>query len=178
MLSTIGAASSPLLIFYRSLKETATNKTLLFVAFGKEEEGLLGSKALTKTIKKDIVNQYCAMINVDSLGMAAPQTAENLSSKLLIDRSLKLAEKMKVPFNSVSIPHASADSVPFIEKKIPAITISALAQNWHDVLHSGNDQVDKVNSASLYYGYRLTLALVADVDSVSCQDSRDTSEKK
>lgn len=57
---------------YKSFKDVTPEKTLIFVAFGKEEKGLLGSKAMVKTIKKEEIEQYCAMVNIDSLGMAAP----------------------------------------------------------------------------------------------------------
>jgi Zn-dependent M28 family amino/carboxypeptidase len=111
---------------YRSLKDVPLQKTLTFVAFGKEEQGLLGSKAMVRGIKKEEAGQYCAMINIDSLGMAAPQVPENLSSATLVNRVVRLAGRMKVPFNRVKIPLASADSVPFIEKKIRQLRLAPL----------------------------------------------------
>src|SRR5882724_1252143 len=109
---------------YKGFKDVTPEKTLIFVAFGKEEKGLLGSKAMVKTIKKEEIEQYCAMVNIDSLGMAAPQAPENLSSKLLVNRAAELAKQMKIPFSKVSV-NGDADSSSFIGKKIPAITISA-----------------------------------------------------
>ena len=163
---------------YRSLKNVLLQKTLLFVAFGKEEAGLLGSKAMVKTIKKEEVDQYCAMINIDSLGMAAPQVAENLSSKTLAARVVEIAQRMKMPFNKVKIPGAGADSLPFMDKKIPAVTISAIADGWAEVLHTRNDQVKKVNATSVYLGYRLALALVAELDNLACEVSREEPKAK
>lgn len=37
---------------YRSLKDVPLQKTLVFVAFGKEEQGLLGSKSMARSIKR------------------------------------------------------------------------------------------------------------------------------
>ena len=51
----------------------------------------------------------------------------------------------------------------FIEKKIPAVTIHGMSNNWSNVLHTGNDQASKVNAMSVYLGYRLTLAMIARV---------------
>jgi Zn-dependent M28 family amino/carboxypeptidase len=102
---------------YRSLKDVPLQKTLIFVAFGMEEKGLLGSKAMVRSIKEEEIGQHCAMVNIDSLGMAAPQVLENLSSKTLANKVAELAQRMKMPFNKVSIPGAGADSLPFIEKK-------------------------------------------------------------
>ncbi len=163
---------------YRSLKDVQLQKTLIFAAFGKEEEGLLGSKAMVRGIKKEEVSQYCAMVNIDSLGMAAPQVLENASSKTLVNSMTELAQRMKMPFTKISIPEAGADSIPFIEKKIPAVTISAVGNGWTEVLHTRNDQVTKVNSTSVYLGYRLALALVVEMDNLACEVSREKQKTK
>ena len=63
---------------YKSLKEAALQKTVVLVAFGKEEQGLIGSRGMVKTITDEAALEYCAMINIDSLGMTAPQVADNL----------------------------------------------------------------------------------------------------
>ena len=148
-------------------------KTLIFVAFGKEELGLVGSRFMVKNIKKEEVDQYCAMINIDSLGMAAPQVLENVSSKALTARVGEIALRMKIPFNTVNVPGAGADSQPFMEKKIPAVTISALGNGWADLIHTRHNQVAKVNTTNLYLGYRLALALVTELNNLVCGVSRE-----
>lgn len=163
---------------YRSLKDVHLQKTLIFVAFGKEEKGLLGSKAMVKAIKKEELRQYCAMVNIDSLGMAAPQVPENMSSKTLVNRAVEIARRMNIPFSKVNIPNAAADSMSFMERKIPALTISALGGKWWEILHTKNDQVAKVNTTSVYVGYRLALALVAELDNLPCDVSRSEAKTK
>jgi len=153
---------------YRSLKDIPFQKTLIFAGFGKEEQGLYGSKAMVRGIKNEEVSQYCAMVNIDSLGMAAPQVVENLSSRPLVDRVTELAQRMKMPFSRVTVPGVGADSIPFIEKKIPAVTISALGNGWSEILHTRNDPVAIVNSKSVYLGYMLALAFIGELDNVAC----------
>jgi putative aminopeptidase FrvX len=153
---------------YRSLKDVPLKKTLIFVAFGKEEKGLVGSRAMTKTIDKDQAVEYCAMINVDSLGLAPPQVADNMSSRKLGEFTEELAKEMKMPFAHARIDGANSDSSPFIAKKIPAVTIHGMSNQWPQVLHTGNDQVSKVNVVSVYLGYRLTLAMVVRLDESAC----------
>lgn len=157
---------------YRSLKDLPSQKTLIFVAFGKEEEGLLGSKAMARGIQKEDISRYCAMVNIDTLGMTTPQVLENLSSKQLVNRVAELAERIKMPFKKVIIPGTGADSAPFIEKKIPAVTICAIGNGWRQVLHTRNDQKEKVNRTSVYLGYRIALALIAELDNLTCDASR------
>jgi putative aminopeptidase FrvX len=157
---------------YRTLREVPLNKTILFVAFGEEEKGLVGSAAMVEPIKKEQAAEYCAMINMDSIGLAAPQVIESISSKKLIDSLASLAKEMNVPFERKYFTGGSSDSDSFIKKNIPAITIHGLSSNWKYILHTGNDKAEKVNIESVYQGYRLALALLIRVDKSSCQAFR------
>jgi Iap family predicted aminopeptidase len=163
---------------YRSLKELPLKKNVIFVAFGKEEEGLVGSSGMAGGIKKEQAAEYCAMINIDSLGLAVPQTLDNVSSKKLIDFTVALAKEMNVPFSHTRVDGASSDSASFIDKKIPAVTIHALSNDWRKILHSSNDKPLKINHESVYVGYRVALALLVRVDSADCQAFREDKEKK
>jgi Iap family predicted aminopeptidase len=157
---------------YRTLREVPLNKTILFVAFGEEEKGLVGSAAMLEPIKKEQAAEYCAMINMDSIGLAVPQVIESISSKKLIDFLASLAKEMNIPFERKYFTGGSSDSDSFIKKNIPAITIHGLSNNWKNILHTGNDKAEKVNVESVYQGYRLALALLIRVDKSSCQAFR------
>ena len=164
---------------YKSLKDAPLQKNVVLVAFGKEEQGLLGSRGMLKTITKEDATGYCAMINIDSLGMTAPQVADNLSSPSLAQRTAKIAERMKMPFSRTRLANAGADSVPFMERKIPAITICGLETGWERILHSGFDQVKRVKPEGVYLGYRLALSLLVELDALPCEAAREgTQESK
>ena len=158
---------------YRTLKDIPLKKTLVIVAFGKEEKGLIGSRAMVNAIAKDKAAEYCAMINIDSLGLSAPQVADNMSSKKLAQFTENTAKEMKMPFARASIPGASSDSVSFVEKKIPAVTIHGMNNEWPKILHSGNDQAAKINPLSVYLAYRLSLAMVVSLDESPCAAFKD-----
>ncbi len=153
---------------YRTLKDVPLKKTLVIVAFGKEEKGLVGSRAMTKAISKEQATEYCAMINIDSLGLAPPQVADNMSSKKLGQFTEDLAKEMKMPFARARIAGANSDSTAFVEKNIPAVTIHGMSNEWSNILHTGNDQVSKVNATSVYLAYRLALAMIARLDQAPC----------
>lgn len=157
---------------YRSLRNFATNRSLIFVAFGKEENGRVGSKAMVKAFDKAQSQQYCAMINFDSLGLGAPQVLENISSKKLTMRVSELAKRMEMPFGKGVLFGPDSDSSSFIEKKIPAVTIHGLAGEFRKVIHTPNDQSTVVNATSVYLAYRLALSLVIDVDKSPCDEFR------
>ena len=157
---------------YRTLKDIPLKKTLVFVAFGREEKGLIGSRAMTRNIDTVQAAGYCAMINIDSLGLGPPQVADNMSSKKLARFTGELAKEMEIPFGHASIGRANSDSSSFVAKKIPAVTIHGLNNDWSTILHSKHDQVAKVNAASVYLGYRLALAMIVKLDASACDAYR------
>ena len=153
---------------YKTLKDAKLKKTILFVGFDQEEKMLAGSRSMVKQIKKEELNQYCAMINVDSLGMNTPQVLKNVSSPKLEAASKEIAQKMKIEYQAYEMVTALADSDSFLARKIPAITIAAITNDWMEVLHHKADQAQKINPMSVYLGYRLALALVAQVNDKEC----------
>jgi Iap family predicted aminopeptidase len=157
---------------FRTLRDVPLKKTVIFVGFGGEEEGLFGSKGMAAAIDKNLTGQYCAMINIDSLGLATPQVLDNTSSKKLIQLADGVAKEMKMPFSHATVEGADADSSSFIAHKIPAVTIHGLSKDWAAILHSRNDQASRVNVNSVYLGYRLALAMLIKVDQADCGDYR------
>lgn len=153
---------------YRTLKNAKLKKTLVFVGFGQEEKGLLGSKAMAGKIKKDEAKQYCAMVNIDSLGLTSPMVMTNVSHHKLTKLATELAKKMEMPFKTINLTTANTDSTSFLNKNIPAISIVAMTANWMDIFHHKEDQATKVKPESVYLGYRLALSLIARLDEDSC----------
>jgi Zn-dependent M28 family amino/carboxypeptidase len=164
---------------YRTFKSMPQfEKTLVLVAFGAEEQGLVGSKAMTDGINKRKENaQYCAMVNIDSLGLAAPQALENISTKSLVIEAEAVAKMIGAPFTKKIINGASSDSQSFLDRKIPAITLSAMPDNWQVILHSKNDQAKHINPVSVYAGYRIALSLVAKINDNACDAYREGKKK-
>jgi hypothetical protein len=162
---------------YRSVKDLPLKKNVVFVAFGREEEGLVGSSAMAGEIKKEQAAEYCAMINIDSLGLGVTQVADNMSNKKLLDFTESLAKEMKAPFAHGPIVGGDSDSTSFNRKGVPALTIHALTNGWQKILHSNSDQPAKVDHESVYVGYRLALALLFRLDSTDCQFFRDQKGK-
>ena len=153
---------------YKSLKDVKLKKTLVFVGFGKEELGLVGSKAMAKQIKKEAVPNYCAMVNVDGIGLATPQSLTNVSSKKLTELAGELAKKIEVPFEPINLANASSDSASFKDKKIPAISIVGMTLDWPKIYHTKNDQAPRVNPNFVYQSYKLALSLVTTINDNEC----------
>jgi Zn-dependent M28 family amino/carboxypeptidase len=157
---------------YGTVKNLQPSKTMVFVGFGEEEKGLVGSKAMADQIASDRAAEYCAMINIDSLGNAMPQAFSNMSSQTLVDSAARAAQVVNVPFARVESPVAFADSLPFMSKGIPAITVVGMTSEWPKILHSMNDTADKIEPQSVHAGYRVALSLLAVTDRAPCHAFR------
>ena len=153
---------------YRTTGKLGFRKTIVFVAFDREEEGLIGSGVMARAIKKEEIPQYCAMLNIDSFGLSGPFAMSNTSSASLVRLSEQTAESLQVPFYKVSIGNADADSSSFLARGIPAVTLSGLSRDWESILHSRKDQTDKVQPVSVYLGYRLALSMWSRIDEAPC----------
>lgn len=157
---------------YRTLKDFTTEKTYIFAAFGKEELGLIGSDEMADAIPKEQRSNYCAMVNFDSFGFSIPQALGNISDEPLIKLAEEVSKEMKIPFGQAGIDLASSDSASFRKKKIPAITLHGLHNQWQNYLHSSRDKVSNVNLQSVYIGYRHALVFLSKIDNKQCDAFR------
>jgi putative aminopeptidase FrvX len=156
---------------YKTLRENPPDKTFVFVGFGKEEKGLLGSKAMAASLPDDELSSYCAMLNLDSFGRAQPQGFENVSSRKLIDLARELAEQNDIPF-STGIIGANTDSSPFLRLGIPALSLHGLNRPSRALLHTKRDNEQAINLGSVYLGFQLALLLVEHLDACDCAELR------
>jgi hypothetical protein len=63
---------------------------------------------------------------------------------------------------------ANGDSSPFLQRKIPAISLHGLAGNPFEIIHTEKDLPARINAESVYLGYRLALALLYEVGENKC----------
>lgn len=157
---------------YRSMAPTTTKKTYKFVAFDAEEKGLVGSEQMVKAMTEEERNKTCSMVNFDSFGQALPMALRSVASSKMLKLARDTAKENDMKFVDVEIAGASADSRSFMNKKIPAITISGLGGRWQHVLHTSGDKVSAVNMDSVYIGYRFSLIYVAKLEQAECSEYR------
>lgn len=157
---------------YRTMRQFETEKTYIFVAFGEEESGLVGSDRMAKAIPKERRESYCAMLNFDSFGLSYPQAMSNISDRKLMDLAESVSKELKLPFSRAAIEGASSDSASFRQQKIPAVTIHGMNDKWRQFLHGAGDNLENVNVKSVYIGYRFGLNFLAKIDASGCGDFR------
>jgi Zn-dependent M28 family amino/carboxypeptidase len=153
---------------YKTISQIETEKSYIFVAFDKEEKGLYGSDAMAKAIPKEKRSQYCAMVNLDSFGLALPQALQSASDSELILIAKKLAKESGFTFDAITIEGADADSSSFKKRNISAITFSGLDANWQKYLHTSDDKLKNINMKSVHLGYRFVLSFTATLDKMPC----------
>lgn len=158
---------------FHAVKASNPEKTYIFAAFDKEEDGLLGSRAMARKIPKAEKPRYCSMVNIDSFGFSYPQVFSNVSTKKMTKFAGELAEEIKMPFSEASIEGAAADSSSFVQIKIPAITFTGLTNKWQEYLHSSKDKIDNVNPSSVLIGFRFVSLFLERLDPKACDAFRE-----
>lgn len=153
---------------YRTMRETDTNKTYIFVAFDKEEVGLVGSSVYAKSIPKEKRVSYCSMVNLDSFGFTYPQVFRDVSNSKMTETAKDLAADLKMQLNVISVPGAMADSASFNNYDIPAITFTALSGDWKNYLHTSKDKFEHINISSVRVGYYFLLQYIGKIESSAC----------
>lgn len=157
---------------YGTLRLVDTSKTFKFIAFDKEEKGLVGSHNFISGIAKADRASVCSMVNIDSFGFTLPWVMENTSDKPLVTIAKDVWKKMKLELISVPIANADADSSSFKNAGIPAITFTGLNANWRNYLHSSNDKLKNIKMDSVFAGYRLLLPFLIEIDKPACDAFR------
>jgi Zn-dependent M28 family amino/carboxypeptidase len=155
---------------YAAFSTAETEKTLVFAAFGREEEGLIGSREMAKSIAKADRLQYCSMVNLDSFGLHYPQVLTNASNAKMSKFAKELANEVKMPFSEASLAgSADADSTSFLDVGIPAITFHGLSNKWAEILHSPNDKLEKVNTRAVYVAFQFAALYLNRLDPRACE---------
>ena len=152
---------------YGYLRDYQTDKTYKFVAFGREEEGLIGAGAMAKSIPKENLSRFCSMVNFDSFGFAYPQVLTNVSSPQMTSFAQKLAAEIEMPLHVASLT-AGADSGSFRAVGIPAITFHGLSNEWRQYLHTYRDKLENVKTQSVFAGYTFGFLFISKIDKQPC----------
>ncbi|HEV2289430.1 MAG TPA: M20/M25/M40 family metallo-hydrolase [Candidatus Acidoferrales bacterium] len=124
-------------------------RTIRFVLFTGEEEGLLGSLAYTKTHKDDMQNHVAAVILDNGQG---PVVALNMGGRTDM---LPAAQAFAASLNAFGTITANdntefgTDAGPFILAGLPGINLDQDSPDYRYTHHSAVDTFDKVDEAVL-----------------------------
>ena len=158
-----GVASMLELLRIVRLNKDKLNRSYIFIAFGAEERGLLGSKYFADGLRTPN-DSIVTMINLDMVGRLKPDkslqiggTGTSLEADSLL-RFINADLGFKLVFNPEG--YGPSDHAPFYAKDIPVFFISTGA---HSDYHTPDDRPEKINFEGLSlvteYVYNLILEL-------------------
>ncbi|WP_109097986.1 M20/M25/M40 family metallo-hydrolase [Aquimarina sp. AU58] len=148
------AGSSAVISLAKQFAQLKNNKrSILFVLFGAEERGLLGSAHLAEVLKEKNINVY-AMVNFEMIGV--PLNDKPYKAYITGYEMSNMAQKMNEYAGSELIgylPKAKefqlfrrSDNYPFYEQfKVPCQTISTFDFTNYDYYHHVDDEISEMN---------------------------------
>ena len=146
---------------YQSLKSKARRDTFVFVAFAGEEGGLLGSHAYIKQLSAEERRLIDAMVNLECPGASAEGMGVPRGKALLALYS-HLAPSVGIKAEASNVERIGDDDLhPFLDAKIPVITIHSITQDTFPILHTPADNLKAIHATDYYDAYRLTANYLA-----------------
>ncbi len=149
----------------QSIRTLPRHHTFVFIGFTAEERGLVGSNFYVKHLPPEQLKDIDAMINIDSVGMTTTKVWLSHSDPKLVSILAQVAASMELPVAGVNVERVgSADSEPFRNHKIPAITFHSATQENFRVLHSKDDTIRAISLPDYFNTYKLLSAYLAACD--------------
>jgi len=163
-----------------SQNKTKENVNFIFALFSGEEDGLIGSKEMAKTIK-ELYPSTIAMINMDMIGRLDDKKSLIIGGIGTSPTFAEIIEKNKPAGFSITQEMSGvgpSDHTSFYLKDIPVLFFFT---GTHTDYHKPSDDEDKIN----YYGVEnivnyvfRTANSIADLEEVTFTKTKITSEKK
>ena len=120
-------------------------RSVVFVAFAGEEEGLLGSEAYATRmgVSPGRVESLVAYLNLDVIGCCGNTLEASEESPALVDRIRLAAQRLGIPFRSIR--GGGSDHATFTKRGVPATIIL-----WSDIiLHTPRDTIALIEVSRL-----------------------------
>lgn len=160
-----GTGSTMVANLYQALRDQETDATIVFIAFAREEEGLIGSSAYLDSLSAAQKAKIDAMVNLDTLAVDGTFSWKNNSTRALLDRVKAVSAATHHEVKEAYLDGGDADSSSFRQEGIPAITIYGASQDViFDIIHSERDTMAAFDLAHYKNAYLLTLELLKSLD--------------
>jgi hypothetical protein len=160
-----GTGATMVANLYQALKDLETEATIVFIAFAREEEGLLGSAAYLGSLAPSQKSKIDAMVNLDTLAVDGTFSWQNNSTPALLQRVREVARTSGHAVAEAHLDGGDADSSSFRAAQIPAITIYGASQDViFEIIHSGRDTMAAFSLAHYRNAYLLTMEFLKSLD--------------
>jgi peptidase M28-like protein len=150
---------------YEALKNEPRKHSYQFVAFAAEEQGLIGSDYFVKKMTAEQRENTLAFVNLECLGLTPPKVWVSRSTPMLVGRLGEIANAIRVPLQGVNVDKVGDDDThPFLNKKMPVISIHSVTSETFPILHSKRDNLEAVHMSDYFDAYRLVAFYLAYLD--------------
>lgn len=157
--------STMMINLYQAMRDLDTEATYVFIAFAREEEGLIGSQAYVDALSKAERAKIDSMLNLDTLAVDGTFSWDNNSTPEMLKRVMAVAKAEKRDLVQARLDGGDADSSTFRWAKIPAMTLFGASQDViFDIIHSSRDNMAAFNLDHYRNAYLLSLALLKELD--------------
>lgn len=158
-----GAALLPSL--YRSLAAREPLHGFELIAFGAEEDGLVGSRSHVQGLDEAQRRSIAAMVNLDTLGLGSVKVEKRASDPELLCYMLGSMLLLDAPVGLMNADRVgTSDFAPFRKAGIPAISIHSITQDTLHVLHTESDRLSALDRDAYYETYRVVALYLALLD--------------
>ncbi|MEE8424769.1 MAG: M28 family peptidase [Elusimicrobiota bacterium] len=150
---------------YQAMKDVDTEATYIFMAFGREEEGLIGSRAYVRSLSRAEKKNIDSMVNLDTLAVDGTYSWQNKSDRVLLDKAMAVALEKGYDLEEVRFWGGDSDQTSFRRAGIPGMMFYGASDDviW-DIIHSENDTMAHFSLPHYKNAYLLTLALLKHLD--------------
>ncbi|MFA5138626.1 MAG: M20/M25/M40 family metallo-hydrolase [Elusimicrobiota bacterium] len=150
---------------YKALKDADTEHTFIFITFGGEESGLVGSEHFVSGLSSAEKGRVDGMLNFDTLAVDGTYSWKNGSDRSMLDLAKASAQSGNYDLKEINLYGGSADSASFREAGMPAITIFGASPDIiFDIIHSGNDNFAAFSLPHYKNAFSLGFAMARSLD--------------
>ncbi|MBI3300154.1 MAG: M28 family peptidase [Elusimicrobia bacterium] len=150
---------------YQAMRELDTDATYVFIAFSREEEGLVGSDKYVAGLPREQLAKIDAMLNLDTLGVDGTFSWKNGSDKVLLARLMEVSRRTGRDLKEIVLHGGDSDHTSFRRAGVLGVMMfgASLDVIW-DIIHSANDTIAAFSLPHYANSYRLALEYLKDLD--------------
>ncbi|MBI4051726.1 MAG: Zn-dependent exopeptidase M28 [Elusimicrobia bacterium] len=150
---------------YQALRDVETEHTIVFMAFGAEERGLVGSRHYVQNLSKEQLGKIDAMLNLDTMAVDGTFSLPNGSDRFLIQMANEVAKKEGFALKEQSLWGGDSDHSSFRRAGIPAAMLYGVSKDviW-EIIHSDKDNINAFSMPHYKNAFLLSTALVKTMD--------------
>ncbi|MBI4056894.1 MAG: M20/M25/M40 family metallo-hydrolase [Elusimicrobia bacterium] len=150
---------------FQALKDVELEHTIVFMAFGLEEEGMVGSKYYVRSLPKDQLAKIDRMLNLDTMAVDGTFSWPNGSDRPLLDLAIKVAQEEKLALKEQPLSGGDSDQTSFRRAGVPAMMLYGASPSviW-DIIHTDNDNIAAFSLPHYKNAYLLSRALMLAMD--------------